>query len=360
MNGPVSLVFYLDFTYGQSKGSINQGESVFSSVTGPSSNMFYSSEDIEGEVIGVGAATVFSAVASYLPVVPGSFKVTADTIEGVDNGSGTISGTGISSGTINYATGAIAITYSNPVSAGVYVTIDYRTDFEARGENIGQIDINLTSSPVVARARALRGRWSLIAAQNLQSQFGLNADVEATTAIAETIKQEIDREIIRDLQVHALSGTITFSKTPPSPELSFTEHKLNLEDKFVDGSNLVFRATKRALTNWIVGGTDVTGIVQTLPGFRAESLPSGSGVRRIGQYKQWAIYSDPFMTPGDYVMGYKGTSFFEAGYVYASYIPFVTTPTVTLDDLVSRKGMITQYGKKVVNGRFFTLGLVTS
>jgi hypothetical protein len=59
-------------------------------------------------------------------------------------------------------------------------------------------------------------------------------------------------------------------------------------------------------------------------------------------------------------MGYKGGTFLEAGYVYAPYIPLYTTPMIVLDDFVGRKGLATQYGKKMVNPRFYSKGLVVA
>jgi hypothetical protein len=82
----------------------------------------------------------------------------------------------------------------------------------------------------------------------------------------------------------------------------------------------------------------------------------------------WDIFKDPFGFPvsggtaraNNFIVGYKGSEFLEAGLVYAPYIPLYTTPLVVLDDFKARKGLATQYGVKVVNPKFYTSGYITN
>jgi hypothetical protein len=83
----------------------------------------------QGQVVGTGngSTTIFTGTLTA-PVLPGSVLVNARVVTGTDNALGAISGAGISSGTINYATGAISVTYSTAPVSGVQVLVDYNTN----------------------------------------------------------------------------------------------------------------------------------------------------------------------------------------------------------------------------------------
>ena len=364
MTGPASLIFYFDFVYGTSKGAVSAGTKVFDAVAGPNMQDYtYSSETVKDETIGTGdgSKTTFSASLAFIPVRPGTVTVVAASVTGTDNGSGTISGTGISSGTIDYTSGAISITFSSAPANGVSVKVTYEYNSETQ-QNIPEIDILLSSSPVTARPRKLRARWGLESANNLKALYGLDADTELVAALAEEIRFEIDREVIDDIWNNAYtSNTVSAWDATSGTGVSYTEHKLSLIDKFVTGSNNIFQNTKRATGNWIVMGTGVANVVETLPGFRPDPAAGAIGVVRMGTLNgRWACYKDPWMVSTRYLVGHKGVSFLEAGYVYAPYIPLMTTPVVVLDDFVGRRGILTQYAKKLINARFYAQGTVTN
>lgn len=374
MLGPVSLVFYMDMVYGSNKGSVRRGDTAFSSVARGANNPDYSSPTVDSEQIGTGAAAgaVSVSVLSYLPIVPGTVQFTDGTQVITDDGNGglvgDVGGTGY---TINYESGAITggasntLTFAQDVANGVSVTCTYQYNTEANS-NIPQMDLVLNHSPISARPRKLRTNWSLEAAFNLRSLHGLEAEVELTAAVAADIRFEVDREIINDLQRMAGAGSVYWNTDPgggSSPNYySYTEHKLSIIDAFVTGSNLIHKATGRGRANWIICGEKVATVVETLPGFVANpGMPNGltKGAYRCGRLNgMWDIYKDPFYQDDYFVMGYKGASFLEAGYVYAPYIPLYTTPTVVLDDFVARKGLATQYGKKAINSLFYVTGQI--
>lgn len=373
MTGPTSQVFYFDILYGTAKGAVAKNQKLFDAQAGPSmvGNTF-SADRVETEQVGLGNGTTGPTLtnAAFLPVIPRTLAVSAQngTVTGVDDGSGNITGTGIASGTINYTTGALAITFSAVTTMSVPITVNYNYDTEALSSTnqpqTPELDILLTSVPVTAQKRRLRARWSLEAAQDLKALFGIDADLEVTSAMAEAIKAEVDREIINDLFTIAPSGAGTITTfdigTIPSG-VSFTEHKLKIIDHFVEGSNKIFSATKRSVGNWIVAGTDICSIIETLPGFvPIAGAQNQVGVVKIGNLNgRWDIFKDPYIATKDYLMGHKGSTFLDTGYVYAPYIPLYTTPTVVLDDFLGRKGVGSQYGKKVVNSRFYAKGSMT-
>jgi hypothetical protein len=363
MLGPVSLVFYMDFVYGSDKGSVRRGDTAFSSVARGPNNPTYSSPQIDEEVVSQsGDNNIATQVLSYSPVVPGSVVITDGVQVVTDDGNGNLVGDiGATPPTIDYANATFGSgTTLFAAAPAAQVTTSYTYDMEANPQ-IPQMDLVLQSSPVSARPRKLRTNWSLESAFNLRSLHGMEAEVELTAAVGADIRFEIDREIILDLQRMAGAGSAYWNRTN-NGAVSFTEHKLSIIDTFTRASNLVWKTTGRGRATWIVCGESVASVLETLPGFVATpGQPSGlqKGVYKAGRLNTlWDVYKDPFYPDDFFVMGFKGQSFLEAGYVYAPYIPLYTTPTVVLDDFIARKGLATQYGKKAINPLFYVTGEV--
>lgn len=363
MAGPVSLIFYLDYLYGTSKGGITAGDSAFDARTGPAGNETYSGDTVTGETAILSSGDV-AHTAAFRPLRPGTVVVNiTSTSEGAqvmtDDGNGNLVG-GLTSptvATVNYQTGVIDLQPS--ASDTTAATVTYRYDGEAQ-DNVPQLDIRLTSAPVQALVRKLRARWSLEAAQNLNALHGIDAESEVVGMMAETIKHELDREIVEDLLSFAGAGSVTWDKTVPVG-ISFTEHKLSFVDALISLNNKIYSETKRAQSNFIVAGIAVCDVIESLPTFvpepGAQGTQSNSGTMKIGVLNgRWTIYKSPFMTSERWIQGYKGNSFLDTGYVYAPYIPLYTTPTIILDDFIGRKGIGTQYGKKTVNSKFYGTG----
>jgi hypothetical protein len=379
MLGPVSLVFYLDYVYGTTKGSVTQGQKVFDSTGLGTSNPNYTSPliDLEQCAVGNGGAS-YTPHLSFTPVRPGTVTITDGTQIVTDDGNGALIGSVGGASTIDYQTGACVLVFTGVVAGALSITATYEYDMEAQ-PNIPQLNLQLTSSPVMARPRKLKSMWSLEAAFNLRALHGLEAEVELTSAIGAEIRFEIDREIINDLtnivpsanKAPAWSNTKVFkpsdtysAATGATDTVGYTEHLLSINNQFVKGGNLIFKSTGRAVGQWIVMGLNVASIIETLPGFVATpGMPNGltKGVYMAGTLNgRWSMFKDPFYNDDQWLMGFKGSTFLEAGYIYAPYIPLYTTPLIVLDDFIGRKGMASQYGKKTVNPRFYAKGQIVA
>jgi len=190
--GPSGLVFYMDFVTGQAKGDLAKGASIWDSRTGHPTRASYdhTSDVVPNEVLFTMATgtTVYNGNVAYRPVKPGTVTITQGGNIWTDDGNGTLSGTNLASGTINYQTGAFSCTVTTEVNAQ-QVTAVYQYDLEAN-DSLPQLDFQLTSSPVFAQERKLRGRWSTEAAQVLQALHGLDAEAQVSTAIANEIQFE--------------------------------------------------------------------------------------------------------------------------------------------------------------------------
>lgn len=373
-----SLIFFKDTRFGSNKGRVRQGQSMYSARTGwnDAAGFNYSSEVVEGETIGVGDGADTtplsgSAALTYHPLRPGSITVTYTANNGVDihtandDGAGGFVGADLTSGTIDYNTGAILLTFSgagtSPAAANIEVTYEYNSEGSSQ---IPQVDIVLTSVPVQSRPRKLRARWSIEAAAMLKSVHGEDAESVVTSDMANELKIETDREIIGDLLNMATANDTTgvipkteFSRTPDQGVALYL-HRQAFVYSITEASNKIFRANRRHGANYAVVGVNLASIIQGQEGiqFQPSGQYTGSGVQFIGTLNgMWKIYMDPYMDPDTGFMGFKGGSFLDAGYVYAPWIPFYSTPTIVLDDFLGRKGLLTHYGKKPVNGLFYCL-----
>jgi hypothetical protein len=368
MDGPVGLVFYFDMVYGSTKGAITRGQPAFSSLSGHGPEDTFAAPEIQGEAVGTGtgAATLFAPTLAYTPVVQGSLTITDGTQIVRDDGAGRLIGNINPAGvnTVNYSTGLISVTFAAAPALGLAVTASYEYDNEANSQ-VPEIDFQITSQPVVAKIFKLRTRYSLESAQNLRSLHGLSAETELVVALAQELRFEIDRRIIRDINSFASATSVTWPLTPPGG-ISWTEHKLSFVDVLIQASNNIFELTRRGQPNFAVCGLQVANVIESLPGFKAsDALAMQNGVIFAGTLNgRWRIYKDPYNIDGtttqrNFLVGWKGATFLDAGYVYAPYIPFYTTPLVVLDDFIARKGMATQAGFRRVNPRFYNSCSVT-
>ena len=363
LTNPTGLIFYYDAVAGRTKGSITKGTKLYDAKTGPNRSFHYTDEIIENEASGTGAGSAsMTGTASYVPIRPGTFKITDGTKVVTDDGNGALVGD-IAAGTntINYATGAWNVTFSSTVTNGTAVTSTYEYNSEAN-DLIPEIDIQLTSSPVVTRPNKLRARWAMEAEQDLLATHGVVAETELVSLMTNRISQELNEKIVYHLRQIAPNAAtpIEFDITPPTG-VSYRDHKEILFDAFVETSNTIFTQTQRAQASWFICGIDVCNVIETLtPHFvRIPQPPGVTGIRKIGTLGDWDIYKDPTYPAREWLAGFKGGSFLDTGYVHAVYQGLVSTPSITLDDFVTRKGLLSRTAQKVVNENFYACGELT-
>lgn len=360
-------IFYLDFKYGDSKGAIKKGDSMISPFTGTTGDTTYSSETVEGEDLGTlkTSDTSKEGNLSYYPLQPGTVTFMIGNDEVKDDGAGKLVGTvggAAATGTINYATGAYKLE-NLTISAEVSAAAGYQFSFgnmDVHG-TIPTVDIDLKSTTISSVTRSLAARWLFDAAFELQNVHGVSAEEEISTAMASEIRHGIDKEIMNDLLVQGNAGAqvFTWSKTAPTG-VSYKDHKDSFVDVLIAMSNAIFSDTKRAEGNFVIAGLEASSIIESL-GDRFKPITDGTkaGPHVIGTLDgRWKVIKNPFYPAKSFVVGYKGTSYLEGGYVYAPFLPLFTTPTVMLEDFVNRRGVRTTYGKKMINSHFYAVGEV--
>ena len=246
-------------------------------------------------------------------------------------------------------------------------------------DTIPEIDIKVDSIAVTAMTRKLKAKWTPELAQDLNAYHNLDAEVELTSVLSEQIALEIDQEILNDLVQGATGGTLYWSRrpgrfldresgaditsatAPPDFTGTVSEWYETLMETINDVSARIHRKTLRGGANFIVCSPEVASILEFTAGFRAAVAvddEGGSwGAQNVGSLsKKMDVYVDPYFPRGLILVGRKGNSFLESGYVYAPYVPLQVTPTIfNPDTFAPTKAVMTRYAKQMVRSDMYGL-----
>ena len=249
-------------------------------------------------------------------------------------------------------------------------------------QEIAEIDIRVESIAVTAQTKKLKAKWSPELGQDLNAYHNLDAEVELTQILSEQIALELDREILNDLVQGAKASTYYWSRSPglfvnrttglelgataAAPDFTGTvsEWYETLVETINDVSAQIHRKTLRGGANFLVTSPEVANILEFTSGFRASvthDTDRGTvGAVNVGSMsRKWDVYVDPYFPRNLVLVGRKGGSFLESGYVYAPYVPLQVTPTIFgTEDFVPRKGVMTRYAKKMVRPDMYGLVVV--
>jgi hypothetical protein len=126
-------------------------------------------------------------------------------------------------------------------------------------------------------------------------------------------------------------------------------------------SNIIHQKTLRGGANFLVCSPTVGTILESIPGFAADSDGDASkasyafGVQKVGSINgRYKVYKNPYMTENKILLGFRGSQFLESGAVFAPYIPLIMTPLVyDPNTFTPRKGLLTRYAKKMVRPEFY-------
>ena len=247
---------------------------------------------------------------------------------------------------------------------------------------IPEINLSVDSVSVTAMTKKLKAKWTPELGQDLNAYHNLDAEVELTSLLSEQIALEIDREILEDLVKGATAGTYYWSRSPglfvnkstgaqvgattTAPDFTGTvsEWYETLGETINDVSAQIHRKTLRGGANFLVTSPEVANILEFTSGFRANVTVDDSkgtaGTQQVGSLsKRYDVYVDPYFPRNLVLVGRKGKSFLESGYVYSPYVPLQVTPTIFgVEDFVPRKGVMTRYAKKMVRPDMYGLVVV--
>jgi len=231
-------------------------------------------------------------------------------------------------------------------------------------DKIGEVSFDLESVTVSVTERKLRAQWSPELAQDVAAFHNIDAEAELTALLSEQVAAEIDREILRDLRKGAawnlrwdyngwrrLSATTSYTQKDWNQTLITAINQLSAQ---------IHKSTLRGGANWIVVSSEVSAIFDDLEYFHVSNASPDQdqynmGIERVGTLSgRYQVYRDPYFPANQVLIGHKGTSLLDTGYIYAPYVPLQLTPTMYNPfNFTPIKGIMTRYAKKMVNNRFY-------
>ena len=231
-------------------------------------------------------------------------------------------------------------------------------------DKIGEVSFDLESVTVSVTERKLRAQWSPELAQDVAAFHNIDAEAELTALLSEQVAAEIDREILRDLRKGAawnlrwdyngwrrLSATTSYTQKDWNQTLITAINQLSAQ---------IHKSTLRGGANWIVVSSEISAIFDDLEYFHVSNASPeqdqyNMGIERVGTLAgRYQVYRDPYFPANTVLVGHKGTSLLDTGYIYAPYVPLQLTPTMYNPfNFTPIKGIMTRYAKKMVNNRFY-------
>jgi len=230
---------------------------------------------------------------------------------------------------------------------------------------IGEVSFKLDSVTVSVEERKLRATWSPELAQDVSAFHNIDAEAELTALLSEQIAAEIDREILRDLRKFApWTQRFDYNGWRRTAGFSTNYTQKDWNQMFVTKINQIsaqiHKSTLRGGANFIVVSSEISALLDDLEYFHvsdasAESDQYNMGIERVGSLGgRYQVYRDPYSPHWSAILGHKGKSLLDTGYIYAPYIPMQLTPVMyNPHNFAPIKGIITRYAKKCVNNRFY-------
>ena len=230
---------------------------------------------------------------------------------------------------------------------------------------IGEVSFKLDSVTVSVTERKLRATWSPELAQDVSAFHNIDAEAELTAILSEQIAAEIDREILRDLRKGApwqARWDVNGWRRMAAFSTNYTQKDWNQElfTKINQLSAQIHKATLRGGANFIVVSSEISALFDNLEYFHvsdasAESDQYNMGIEKIGSLNgRYQVYRDPYSPHWSIIIGHKGKSLLDTGYIYAPYVPMQLTPTMYNPfNFAPVKGIMTRYAKKMVNNRYY-------
>ena len=254
---------------------------------------------------------------------------------------------------------------ANNAEAGVYNFADgmETNQAEALGNasNVAfpEMAFSIEKVSVTAGSRALKAEYTMELAQDLRAIHGLDAETELANILSTEILAEINREIIRTINVVAKQGATTDTTTSGTFDLDTDSNGRWSVEKFKGlmfqierDANQIAKDTRRGKGNVLITSSDVAsalqmaGVLDYTPALNSNNLQvddTGNTFAGVlnGRYR---VYIDPYTTGNYYTLGYKGSSAFDAGIFYCPYVPLQMVRAVGEQTFQPKIGFKTRYG----------------
>ena len=268
----------------------------------------------------------------------------------------------------------------NPTATATETAYDVgqgmRTDNAEKLDGTGntafnQMAFSIEKVTVTAKSRALKAEYSLELAQDLKAIHGLNAEAELANILSTEILAEINREVIRTIYKTAEQGAVSNTATAGIFDLDIDSNGRWSVEKFKGllfqierDANAIAQRTRRGKGNIILCSADVAsaltmaGVLDYTPALNANLNVDDTGNTFAGVLQgKYRVYIDPYAANLDvsgntqtnngnqyYVVGYKGTSPYDAGLFYCPYVPLQMVRAVGENSFQPKIGFKTRYG----------------
>ena len=254
-----------------------------------------------------------------------------------------------------------------PFSASTEPTfsVTYKTyDDLEEDSRMAEVTFVLDQVTVSVETRKMRAMWTPELAQDVSAFHNIDAEAELTALLSEQMAAEIDREILRDLRRGAAwtarwdynglrKGTATYYGVQK-------DWNQTLITKINQISAQIHKATLRGGASWVVVSPEVSAVFDDLEYFHVSNASPeqdkyNMGIEKIGTLSgRYLVYRDPYSPANTILIGHKGTSILETGYIYAPYVPMQLTPVMYNPfDFTPIRGIMTRYAKKMVLNRYY-------
>ena len=295
-----------------------------------------------------------------------SFDQTAGHSDGAA-GMGTTGQTGTNPAVLNPVGSATSTDYN--VGQGM-TTGEAEALGGAAGDHFNEMNFSIEKVTVTAKSRALKAEYSLELAQDLRAIHGLNAEAELANILSTEILAEINREVIRTIYKVAEQGAVSNVASAGTFDLDIDSNGRWSVEKFKGlifqierDANAIAQRTRRGKGNIILCSADVAsaltmaGVLDYTPALNANLNVDDTGNTFAGTLNgKYRVYIDPYaanLAGGNtstasgnqyYVVGYKGTSPYDAGLFYCPYVPLQMVRAVGEDTFQPKIGFKTRYG----------------
>ncbi|ADO97461.1 major head protein [Synechococcus phage S-SM2] len=277
-------------------------------------------------------------------------------------------GTTSQAGSNPAALNPVATASSTGYNVGQGMRTDEAEDLGTSGDNFNEMAFSIEKVTVTAKSRALKAEYSLELAQDLKAIHGLNAEAELANILSSEILAEINREVIRTIYKVSEQGAVSNTATAGVFDLDIDSNGRWSVEKFKGllfqierDANAIAQRTRRGKGNMILCSADVAsaltmaGVLDYTPALNANLNVDDTGNTFAGVLQgKYRVYIDPYssnLTSANaangnqyYVVGYKGTSPYDAGLFYCPYVPLQMVRAVGENTFQPKIGFKTRYG----------------
>lgn len=253
-----------------------------------------------------------------------------------------------------------ALTAATPTFFFSYRTY---TSLEEDSE-MAEVTFGLDEVTVSVETRKMRAQWTPELAQDVSAFHNIDAEAELTALLSEQMAAEIDREILRDLRRGAAwvtrwdyNGLRKQSNTYYGTQKDWNQTLITSINQI---SAQIHKSTLRGGATWVVVSPEISAVFDNLEYFHVSNAAPeqdkyNMGIEKIGTLQgRYQVYRDPYSPANTCLIGHKGSSILESGYIYAPYVPMQLTPVMYNPfDFKPIRGIMTRYAKKFIINRYF-------